>query len=405
MSRNVIFVAPYPSPVTMRFVRAAASLPDVRLLGVVHTPPDDAGAVYHDLVRVTEPSKLEDIVEGVEVLRRRHGEPHRIIGILETLQVTLAAVRERFGVAGTSVKTAELFRDKAKMKDALRAAGVAVARHKLVTSLADARAFVEEVGLPLVLKPLAGMGSRATFRVRSDDELRAAVEGMSASAAAPILAEEMLRGSEHSLEAITLGGAPRVSSISDYQPSCLEVLETPWVQWAVVLPRELDEPRYERAREVGVATIRALGLVDGMSHMEWFERADGTVAVGEIAQRPPGPQLCHMTGVVHDIDPYRAWARAVVDGELDAPWERKYAAGCAYIRGMGRGRVAAVTGVRETHEAIAGSIVEARLPTIGATKSDTYEGDGYVMVRHESTEKVRAMIKTIIETIKIHYVS
>ena len=68
----------------MRFVRAVSSLDDVRLLGVVHTPPtgEDAG-VYHDLVRVTEPGSLEDVLDGVEVLRRRHGAPYRIVGILE----------------------------------------------------------------------------------------------------------------------------------------------------------------------------------------------------------------------------------------------------------------------------------------------------------------------------------
>ncbi len=36
-------------------------------------------------------------------------------------------------------------------------------------------------------------------------------------------------------------------------------------------------------------------------------------------------------------------------------------------------------------------------------KADSYEGDGYVIVRHESTEVVRQMVKTIIETIKVHY--
>jgi hypothetical protein len=137
--------------------------------------------------------------------------------------------------------------------------------------------------------------------------------------------------------------------------------------------------------------------------MEWFERTDGSLAIGEIAQRPPGPQLCQMTGVVHDIDIYRAWARAVVFGELDAPWERKYAAGCAYIRGIGRGRVIAVTGVREVHEAAGPFLVEAKLPTIGAKKSDSYEGDGYIVVRHESTEKVKELITTIVQTIKVHY--
>jgi formate-dependent phosphoribosylglycinamide formyltransferase (GAR transformylase) len=390
----------------MRFVRAVAKLDDVRLLGVVHTPPggDDA-RLYHDVVRVTEPTSLQDVLDGVEVLRRRHGQPYRIIGILEAMMVQLAEARERFGVAGTSVKTATLFREKALMKDALRGAGLPVARHTLVTCLDDARAFAAEVGFPIIVKPPAGMGAKATFRVTSLDALERAVIGMRVGPHAPVLAEEMLRGSEHSFETITLGGEPRVSSVSSYLPGCLEVLENPWIQWACVLPREIDTASFEAARQKGYAAIRALGLEDGMTHMEWFEKPDGTLAIGEIAARPPGPQLLHMTGVVHDIDVYRAWARAVVDGELDAPWERKYAAGCAYVRGMGRGRVASVTGVRETHAAVGEWLVEAKLPTIGAMKNDSYEGDGYVMVRHESTAKVEQLIAAIVETLKIQYVS
>ena len=402
----MIFVAPFPSDVTMRFVRAAATLEDVRLLGIGHSPPPgDEANLFHDFVRVTGPTSFEDLVEGVDVLRKRHGEPFRIIGILEAMMVTLARVRERYGVAGTSVATAELFREKAQMKDALRAAGLPVARHRLIASEADARAFAAQVGFPIILKPPAGMGAKATFRVTTEDELLHVLRGMRVSADAPVLGEEMLRGTEHSFETITIGGVPRVCSISNYLPGCLEVLENPWIQWACVLPREMDTPRSERAKEIGFAAVRALGLEDGMTHMEWFEKSDGTLAIGEIAARPPGPQLLHMTGVVHGIDVYRAWAKAVIDGELDAPWERKYAAGCAYFRGMGRGRVVSVTGVRETHAAVGEHLVEAKLPTLGAMKNDSYEGDGYVIVRHESTKKVEELITTIVQTIKIAYAS
>lgn len=402
----MIFVAPFPSDVTMRFVRAVATVANVRLLGVGHTPPPgDEASLFHDFVRITSPTSFEDIVVGVDELRKRHGEPYRIIGILEAMMVTLARVRERYGVAGTSVATAELFREKAQMKDALRAAGLPVARHQLVTSEGDARAFAARVGFPIIVKPPAGMGAKATFRVSSEEELLRVVSGMRVSADSPVLAEEMLRGSEHSFETITIGGVPRVSSISSYFPGCLEVLENPWIQWACILPREIDTPRFERAREIGVKAVRALGLEDGMTHMEWFEKADGSLAIGEIAARPPGPQLLHMTGVVHGIDIYRAWARAVIDAELDAPWTRTHAAGTAYIRGMGRGRVVRVTGVRETHDAVGEHLVEARLPTIGAMKNDSYEGDGYVMVKHESTKKVEELITTIVQTIKISYAS
>ena len=405
MPRNVVFVAPFPTDVTMRFIRATARLPDVRLLGVMHTPPKgDDLRMFHDIVRVTEPLDPKDTLDGVEVLRRRHGQPHRILGILEPMMVDLAVARARYDVPGTRPQVAELFRDKARMKDALRAAGLPVAKHKLVTSEADARAFAEQVGFPMVLKPPAGMGAKATFRVNDLGQLLASITGMRVSASSPVLAEEMLRGREFSFETITIDGKPRVSSISHYQPTCLEVLENPWIKWACILPREIQGAPYDGARQMGYRAIEALGLDTGMTHMEWFQKPDGTLAIGEIAQRPPGANISLMTGLAHGIDPYRAWARAVVDNELDAPWERKFAVGCAFLRGMGDGRVASVTGVRETQEAVGPWVAEVKLPHVGAPKSDSYEGDGYIVVKHESTEMVQKMIKKIVETIRVTYV-
>jgi formate-dependent phosphoribosylglycinamide formyltransferase (GAR transformylase) len=404
MPRNVVFVAPFPIETTMRFVRAAARLDDVRLLGVVHTHPEgDDARLYHDVVHVTEPLSARDTIDGIEVLKRRHGEIHRIIGILEPLMEPLAEARVHFGVPGTLPRTAELFRDKAKMKAALRDAGLPVARSKLVASEADARAFAEEVGFPMVLKPPSGMGAKSTFRVSSLDNFVRAVHGMGTSAQRPVLAEEMLQGEEASFETLTVGGVPRAHSISRYLPSCLEVLENPWIQWVCFFPKDVSGPEFDGARAMGFAAVKALGLDNGVTHMEWFRRSDGRLAIGEIAQRPPGANITRMLGLAHDVDAYRAWARAVVDGEVDAPWIRKHAVGCAYLRGMGHGRVAAVTGVREANERIGSLVVESKLPQMGAPKSDSYEGDGYVLVRGDSDEIVRGALKTIIETVKVHY--
>ena len=404
MARNVVFVAPFPLETTLRFVRAVARLDDVRLLGVVHHPPGDPDRrLYADMERIEDPLSAAHIATAVGALGDRNGPVHRLVGILEPLQVQLAEVRARFGVPGTDPRTADLFRDKPRMKQALAAAGLPVARNRLVTGWADARVFADEVGLPLVLKPPAGMGARATFRVSGLDELRGALEGMRVHPGDPMLAEELLRGQEWSFETITLGGEPRAHSASRYLPSCLEVLENPWIQWCCLLPRDLSSPTLDAARDLGARAIRALGLADGMTHMEWFERPDGTLAIGEIAARPPGANITLMTGLAHDVDPYRAWARAVVDGELDAPWDRRFAVGCAYLRGMGRGRVVGLTGVHEVHEALGHLVAEARLPTLGAPKSDHYEGDGYVVVRDPDTEVVRAALRRIVETVRVHY--
>lgn len=402
MARNVVFVAPFPTDITMRFVRAAARLPGVKLLGVVHTPPGEP--VYQDVVRVTDPLAAQDIIDAVEVLKRRHGQPDRIVGILEAMMVQLAQARARFGVPGTPPEVAELFRDKAKMKAALRAAGLPVARNRLLRGADDARGFADEVGFPMVLKPPAGMGAKATWRVNSLDELQRGVAGIGASAERPILAEEFLRGREFSFETVTIGGEPKVTSVSHYLPSCLEVLENPWIQWCCVLPRDIAGPDYDGARALAAGAIRALGLTDGVTHMEWFQRPDGSLVIGEIAQRPPGANISTMTGLAHDQDLFRAWSRAVIDGQFDGPWERKYAVGCAFLRGMGHGRVASVHGVHEVHQAVGKWVVEANLPTVGAHKSDGYEGDGYVIVRDPDTEVVKQALKKIIETIRVDYI-
>ena len=404
MLKNVVFVAPFPTDVTMRFVRACARLPGVRLLGVVHTPPggDDA-ALYHDVVRVTEPLSAKDVIDGCEVLRRRHGQPHRIVGILEALMVQLGLAREHLGVSGTSSRVAELFRDKAKMKAALRGAGLPVARSALVDDEAAAREFVGEVGYPIVLKPPAGMGAQSTFRLRSADELRAAFRGLHVSAERPVLLEEFLQGEEFSFETLTLGGVPRLHSISRYEPSCLHAMENPWIQWCCVEPRDIGGAEFDAARTIGFEAVRALGLTDGMTHMEWFRRADGSVVIGEIAQRPPGANISLMTGLAHERDLYGAWARAVVDGEFDGPWERKYAVGSAFLRGMGHGRVARVTGVKKVHEHLGALVAEAKLPTIGAPRAEGYEGDGYIVVRDPRTEVVEQALRYIIETVHVTY--
>ena len=402
--RNVVFVAPFPLETTLRFLRALGGLQGVRILGVVHTPPDGPDRqLLQDVVHVENPLDVGDLGRAVETLVHRHGPLHRITGILEPIQVQLAQLREHFRVPGPDARTSELFRDKARMKDMLRAHGLPCARHRLLRSWEDAQAFVEEVGFPIVLKPPAGMGCKATWRIQTIDQLREALQSVQPRPEDPTLAEEFLRGREFSFETVTIGGQVRFHSLSHYLPPPLDVMENAWIQWCVLLPRDISGPEYEDAHRLGHAAVRVLGLDTGFTHMEWFRRHDGSLAIGEIAARPPGANIVRLTGLAYDADLYRAWARAVVDDAFDGPWERRYATGCAFLRGPGRGRVVGLDGVKRAHELVGRLVEEVKLPTLGTTKSDSYEGDGYVIVRHEDTEVVRRALKTIIDTIRVHY--
>ena len=402
--RNIVFVAPFPAETTLRFVRATRRLQDVRLLGVVHTPPSGEDAQLFDHVaRIEDPLNVQAIGEAIQALQNRFGPVDRILGILEHIQVQLAQLRQRFGVPGLSVDAAQRFRDKSDMKAALQAAGLPTARYKRLRTMQDAHDFVREVGLPIILKPPAGLGCKATVRVTRAEQLEPAIRALAPRPQEELLAEELIVGTEHSLETVTVNGEVKMVSITNYAPPPLQVVENPWIQWCVLAPRDIDTPDLEPIKVIGRQAVQALGLRSGLTHMEWFRRPDGSLAIGEIAARPPGANIVRLTGLAHETSLYRAWARAEVDDAFEGPWLRRYATGAAFLRGMGQGRVIAVDGVGKINSELGDLVVEAKLPTLGAMKSDSYEGDGYVIVRHDDTAVVRDALQRIIETVRVYY--
>lgn len=400
--RNVIYVAPFPMETTLRFARALAELEGVRLLGVFQQAPSRYQARgFHDVITIGDCLDVKQLLHAVGVLGAKYGRVHRLLGILENLQDALAAARQHYGIPGPDLATAERFRDKGSMKEAFKRAGVPCAAYARIHSEAEGIAFAERTGLPVVLKPPAGAGCKATYRCNSPSALRQALAQSRPSPSRPVLAEEFLTGNEYSFETLVVHGRPVFRSISRYYPTPLEVIENDWIQWCVVLPRSLEG--FEQATEVGMNTVVRLGLDDGMTHMEWFRRPNGSIAVGEIAMRPPGAQFVRLMSLAYDNDMYRAWARAVVDSAFDGPWERKYAVGIAYLRGAGSGRVTSIDGVGRAQALMGNLVVEARLPRIGAPKSDSYEGDGWAIVRHPDTKTVEEALRVLVRTIRVHY--
>ena len=223
-----------------------------------------------------------------EGLGERLGPVHRLLAVLEQLQVPVAQVREQLGIAGIDVATAHNFRDKAQMKSVLRAAGVPCARHRLADSAAAAAAFAEDVGFPLVVKPPAGAGAKSTFRLDDADDLRVWLDAAPPAPDRLALLEEFLTGEEGSYDSVMMDGQIVWDSVSSYLPTPLEVLRNPWIQWIVLLPRDIGGPEYDGIRAIAPTALRALGLQSGLTHLEWFRRPDGTVAVSEVAVRPPG---------------------------------------------------------------------------------------------------------------------
>ena len=398
----VVFAAPRLSENAFGMVVAAATLPDVRLAVITH---DGAEGLQHLQARVAHWQvenilDVEQLVGAGEGLSRLHGTIDRFFGAYEQLQGPLAEARARLGVEGMSAEAATNFRDKAQMKSLLRRAGLPCARHCLARTTAEAIAFASASGFPLVVKPPAGAGAIATFRVDNLAALQGALQQTPPTAKTPVLLEEFVQGEEHSFETVSIDGVHVWHSLTHYYPTPLTVIDNPWIQWSVVLPREVDAPQYDDIRTAARRALDVLGMRTGISHMEWFRRSDGTVAISEVAARPPGAQITQLMSYAHDFDVVHEWARAMIFGQFNVP-ERKYAAGAAFLRGQGTGRIMAVHGVDEINRELGSMIVAAKSPAIGATPSPSYEGDGWVIIRHPQTEVVEAAITKIVATIRV----
>lgn len=401
---TIVFVAPFFAETTLRFLGACAETPGARLALISQDPAERlpprirARLVAHERVAdALDPGNLE---RGVRVIAARAGRPARLLGALEQLQVSLARVRESLGIEGMGVAAALNFRDKARMKDVLRGAGVPCARHGLAHDAQEARRLAGDLGFPLVAKPPAGAAAKNTFRVEGERELEDCLRAVPPHPRDPLLLEEFVVGEEHSFDTMSLRGRAVWHSLTHYRPGPLEVLSNPWIQWTVLLPREIDHPRYDDIRHVGVRALEALGMGTGLSHMEWFRRGDGSIAVSEVAARPPGAQFTTLMSYAHDIDFYSAWARLMILEQFESP-PRRFAAGIAFLRGQGRGRVRAVHGLRQAQDELGSLVVEVRLPRQGQLPASSYEGEGFVVLRHRDTRVVAGALARLVSLVRV----
>jgi biotin carboxylase len=403
-ARRIVFVACRPSGESLRSARAVKRLGGVCLLGICEqVPREDVSAVFDDLVCVEDAHDASRLIDAARTLGRRHGPLERIVTAQETLLEPAALACEALGLRGMTPATVRRALDKPSLKRTLERAGVGTARGRSITRDDDARRFAFEVGYPLVLKPTGGSGGLATRCVRNGEELEQALALLKPSAENLILAEEWLRGQELCFDTITVDDEPRVHSVCCYRPSILEALENPRTLWACVMPRDIECERYGEFVRQGLKAVRALSVGNAMTHMEGFLLEDGGVCFTDATLRPAGARIGPMLRFAHDVDPYAAWARVAADGCFDGPWERKFAVGTIFLRGIGRGRVARVRGVEALRRQVGGLLVEARLPRVGARKSATYTGDGFVTVRHPETRAVEDALDLIALSVGVEY--
>ena len=400
-TRRVVFVARSFTGESLRSAQAITRLENVSLLGICEQPV--SSDLFLDLVYVTDVHDSTQLLEAARLLQQKHGVLNRIVTTQETLLEPVAQSVEALEMSGMSLATVRRALNKSLLKETLQKAGISTARSRVFNSELEARSLIDELGYPIVLKPLNGSGGLATWCIRDKEQLDLALELTKPSHAQPLLAEQFFSGEELCIDTITIDNKPRFYSICCYRPSILEAVEDPSIQWRCVMPRDVSSRRYERFIEQGLKGVRALSVGDAMTHMEGFISENGDPCFTDATLRPAGARIAPMLAFAYDIDPYLAWARVTLDSAFDGPWERKFAVGTVFLRGAGSGEIEKVEGFEIVQRQLGAMLMDYRLPQTGAAKAATYTGDGYVTVRHPETHVVEEALGFITQTVCITY--
>ena len=388
---RVVFLSPRYPPEMRQFTRGLAEV-GAEVLGVGDGSPDPELRRYMaDYLEVPSIMNEEDVISRVRHwLRGRSID--RVLANWEPLVLTAARLRERFGMPGMSVDAVLGFRDKQLMKERVAAAGLRVPRAQRVRTANEVWSALEAIGYPAIIKPISGAGSADTYKVESARDMERVLPRIHHVTEA--ICEEFVDGEEYTYDTASIGGTPAYESVTQYMPNALEMRSFEWVSPIMLSIRNMDQPHVRAGIELGRKVLGALGMGDGMTHMEWFHKPDGEVVFGEVACRPGGACVVDQMNYTSDIDLFREWARVATVGRFEASTERKYNVGIIFKRAQGQGRIAGITGLRDYYERFGPHIVEDTLLRPGTPRRDwkaTLLSDGYLVVRHPDWDQARKM--------------
>ncbi len=262
-------------------------------------------------------------------------------------------IAEALGIPTVGSTAADRATDKLARLKAWRAAGVSCPSFGEATDARQAMQVAQEIGLPVVLKPLKRAGARGVVRCDSLEEVREVYDISARESEATVLIEEYIEGTEHSSESLVVDGRIHTLGFSDrnydtkykYPPHLLENGDT----CPTVLPQDV----YEDVLAEVEKAIRALGIDFGPAKGDILVSNEGRVYMLEMAARLSGDYFCSYTAPLSNgSDIVSAAIQQAVSDPITPEWLR-----WRYDRGVALryfwpeplpGRIKAVSGWNES---------------------------------------------------------
>lgn len=317
---NVVFLSPHFPPNWYRFAVALRAV-GATTLGIADVNEEqlnpDLRSALDDYYRVDDLADYDQLTRALGWFINRHGRIDRIDSLNEHWLETEAALRTDFNIPGITTATIAAIKRKSVMKQRFVDAGLAAGRGRVCLTEDDLRAFIAEVGLPVVAKPDVGVGASRTYKIENEAELEAYLADKPAT---EYIVEEFIRGELITYDGLVgRNGEVVFDSTFHYSMGVMEVVNAQLdiYYW---MPRVIPAD----VQEVGRAMARAFDLRERPFHFEMFRKTDGSLVPLEVNMRPPGGWTVDMWNYSNDFDFYHEWANVLVNGVFDAEIARPY---------------------------------------------------------------------------------
>jgi len=249
-----------------------------------------------------EPSLARADLEALA--RRRHREQplDHVVAVSEPQQVAAARVRAAAGLPGEPSEVVARFRDKLRMREAVRRLGVNQPSFAGVTDPAQVAAFARLHG-KVVVKPRLGTASM-DVHVTDDPETASRAARLMLASGTPAIVETFVEGPMYHCDSLVVDGEVVRAPVHRYWKQTVAFTTEAWLTASISDRSDVVRETEELNRRV----VLGLGLRNGVTHLEAFASPRGVVLC-EVAARPGGAGIVPSVHAATGIDMIAAAVR------------------------------------------------------------------------------------------------
>jgi biotin carboxylase len=243
----------------------------------------------------------------------------RVVALEEFDVMTAALVREHFCLPGMSSSTAKTFRDKFRMAEAAKAAGIVLPDFVPLIHPDEVRQFMERVPPPWIVKPRSDVSAIGIRKVNDQEEVWSLIAEMNErenlrERASYYLLAQFVAGEVFHVDSLVGNGRVLFAGANRYGRPPLEVAHGGGAYVSrTVAHHSVDE---KKLFAINRQLVRALKHESGAAHAEFIKSdADGRFYFLEIAARVGGAYIADVLEAASGLNLWREWARMeVADG-------------------------------------------------------------------------------------------